>query len=122
MSSMQSDLAFATLQVMEDELHFNICSLESFYLPNSAVPNLAERVKKSISMELSYSCCFWGIHVTSMSFEPLLTKEVEAFFEGEHLLWWLEAVALMRSMGGSVVTLSSIANWVSVCCSSSFFA
>jgi hypothetical protein len=58
----------------------------------------------------------------AMSFEPSLTKEVEAFFKGEHLLWWLEAVALMRSMGGLVVTLSSISNWVSVHCSSSFFA
>jgi hypothetical protein len=39
---MWSDLAFATLQVMEDELRFNICSLESSYLPNSAIPDLAE--------------------------------------------------------------------------------
>jgi hypothetical protein len=55
-SSVQSDLTFATLQVMEDELRFNICSLESSYLTNSSVPELEKRVKASISTELSYLC------------------------------------------------------------------
>jgi hypothetical protein len=43
-SSVQRDLAFASLWVMDSEhgLQFNICSLESSYLPNSAVPNLAD--------------------------------------------------------------------------------
>jgi hypothetical protein len=56
MSLVQSDLAFATLQVMEDELRFNICSLESSYLTNSSVPELEKRVKASILTKLSYSC------------------------------------------------------------------
>ena len=51
-----SDIAFASLQVMERRLWFNICSLESSYLPNSAVLDVEERVKKSIPAELSYSC------------------------------------------------------------------
>jgi hypothetical protein len=92
-SLVQSDLGSATLQVMENGLRFNICSLESSYLPNSAIPDLAERVKKSILMELSYSCRFWGTHVMAMLFKPSLAKEVESFFDGECLVWWLEAVA-----------------------------
>ncbi|KAG2350100.1 hypothetical protein BDR05DRAFT_955961, partial [Suillus weaverae] len=111
----QGDLAFASLRVMDSErgLRFNICSLENSYLPNSSVPELEKRVKDSISTELSYSCRFWGTHVKAMSFESSLAKEVEAFFDGERLLWWLEALALMKSLGGSVVTLSSIADWFS---------
>ncbi|KAJ8592442.1 hypothetical protein M405DRAFT_692046, partial [Rhizopogon salebrosus TDB-379] len=38
--SITSDLAFASLRVMEKELRFNICCLESSYLPNSAVRDL----------------------------------------------------------------------------------
>jgi hypothetical protein len=60
--------------------------------------------------------------VTAIPFESSFTKEVEAFFNGECLLWWLEAVALMKIIGGSVVTLSSLANWFLVHNSSSFFA
>ncbi|KAG2064689.1 WD40 repeat-like protein [Suillus decipiens] len=112
-SSVQGDLAFASLRVMERGLRFNICSLENSYLPNSSVPDLEKRVKESIPVELSYSCRFWGTHVTATSFESLLAKEVEAFFDEERLLWWLEALALMKSLSGSVATLSCIANWIS---------
>ncbi|KAG1792155.1 uncharacterized protein HD556DRAFT_1482212 [Suillus plorans] len=112
-TAVHEDLAFATLRIMEDRLRFNICSLENSYLPNSSVPDLEKRVKESIPAELSYSCRFWGTHVGSMSFESPLAKEVEAFFDEERLLWWLEALALMRSLGGSTVTLSSIADWFS---------
>ncbi|KAG2343052.1 WD40 repeat-like protein [Suillus weaverae] len=114
-SPIQRDLAFASLRVMDSErgLRFNICSLENSYLPNSSVPDLEKRVKESIPAELSYSCRFWGAHVSSTTFESSLAKEVEAFFNGERLLWWLEALALMKSLGGSVVTLSSITDWFS---------
>ncbi|KIK41433.1 hypothetical protein CY34DRAFT_13061 [Suillus luteus UH-Slu-Lm8-n1] len=114
-SSVQSDLAFATLRVMDSEhgLRFNICSLENSYLPNSSVPELEKRVKDSISVELSYSCRFWGTHVSSMSFKSSLAKEVEAFFDGERLLWWLEALTLIKGIGGSVVTLLSVTDWFS---------
>ncbi|KAG1792154.1 WD40-repeat-containing domain protein [Suillus plorans] len=114
-SAAHKDLAFASLRVMGSErgLRFNICSLENSYLPNSSVPDLEKRVKESIPAELSYSCRFWGTHVGSTSFESPLAKEVEAFFDGERLLWWLEALALMKCLGNSVVTLLSIADRVS---------
>jgi hypothetical protein len=62
-----------------------------------------------------------GTHFGATSFEASLAKEVEAFFNGERLLWWLEALALMKGLGGSIDTLSSLANWVTVCGFSSFF-
>ncbi|KIK31640.1 hypothetical protein CY34DRAFT_102996, partial [Suillus luteus UH-Slu-Lm8-n1] len=111
--SVQSDLAFASLRVMEHGLRFNICSLENSYLPNSSVPDLEKRVKEFISPELSYSCRFLGTHFGATSFEASLAKEVEAFFDGERLLW-LEALALMKGIGSSSDTLSSLANWVTM--------
>ncbi|KAG2078667.1 WD40 repeat-like protein [Suillus decipiens] len=107
----QLDLAFASLRIMEKGLRFNICDLETSYLPNSAVPNLQKRVEKSIPAELSYSCRFWGTHVQAASFGRTLAQEVEAFFNGERLLFWVEALALMGSLSSSRESLSSIANW-----------
>jgi hypothetical protein len=46
--------------------------------------------------------------------------EVEAFFDGERLLFWLEALALMRDLSGAVRSLSAIADWVKVRVSSPF--
>jgi len=108
------DLAFGSLRLMKAGLRFNICSLESSYLPNSAIPDLEQRVKKSIPPELSYSCRFWGTHVRTIDFDPSLAKEVKAFLDDERLLFWLEALSLLKGVGGSSVTLSSIADWVQV--------
>ncbi|OJA13985.1 hypothetical protein AZE42_04595, partial [Rhizopogon vesiculosus] len=91
-SALEIDLAFASLRVMEHELRFNICSLESSYLPNSDVHDLDKRVKDSISTELSYSCRFWGTHVGAASFEQSLATEITAFFDDERLLFWMEAL------------------------------
>ncbi|KAG2078662.1 hypothetical protein BDR04DRAFT_968455, partial [Suillus decipiens] len=110
-SLVQRDLAFASLRVMEDGLRFNICSLESSHLPNSAVIDLETRVKKSISAELSYLCRFWGTHVQATAFESSLAKNVQAFFEEDRLLFWLEALALTKSLGSSEGCLLSIADW-----------
>ena len=120
MSSAQSDLAFASLRVMEHGLRFNICSLESSYLPNAAVCDLEERVKNCISAELSYSCRLWGTHAQAISFDPLLIKEVKAFLNEERLLFWLEALALMKDLNSSIGTLSSVAVWLKVCGLNSF--
>jgi len=109
-----SDLAFASLRVMEHGLRFNICSLESSYLPNSAVLDLEERVKKFIPAELSYSCRWWGRHVGATPFQSLLAEEIRTFLNAERLLFWLEALALMKGLGGSVGTLTSIARWFTV--------
>lgn len=68
-------------------------------------------MKKSISAELSYSCRFWGTHVQAASFKQALAEEVEAFFSGERLLFWLEALALMKSLDSSAGCLSSISDW-----------
>jgi hypothetical protein len=113
-SLVKVDLAFASLRVMERGLRFNICSLESSYLPNSAVLDLDERVKKCIPAELSYSCRFWGRHVQAAPFGRKLVEEVEAFFDTERLLFWIEALALMKGLSGSVATLSSVALWLTV--------
>jgi len=113
-SLIKGGLAFASLGVMEHGLCFNICSLESSYLPNSAVLDLEERVKKFIPAQLSYSCRFWATHVRATSFDSSLAKEVRAFFDGERLLFWLEALSLMENLGSSVGALSYITDWLMV--------
>jgi hypothetical protein len=120
-SSVQRDLAIASLRIMALGLHFNICSLESSYFANYAVPDLETRVKDFIPVELSYSCRFWGVHVKATSFEPLLAREIEAFFDGERFLFWLEALTLVRALNSTARSLSSVADWFMVRSCSSFW-
>ena len=88
--------------------------MESSYLPNSAIPDLEARVKKSISAELSYSCRFWGTHVAATSVERTLVEEVKALLDDVRLLFWLEVASLLNVLGGSVTMLSCIAEWLTV--------
>ncbi|KAJ8590994.1 hypothetical protein M405DRAFT_895222, partial [Rhizopogon salebrosus TDB-379] len=111
LSLVNNDLAFASLRVMEHGLRFNICSLESSYIPNSAIPNLEDRVKKFIPAELSYSCRFWGAHVRVVPFDSSLAEEIKAFLDKEHLLFWLEVLSLLKGLSGSVGILSYIVDW-----------
>ena len=113
-SSVEHDLAFASLGVMKQRLRFNICSLESSYLPNSAIHDLDKRVKDSIPAELSYSCRFWGTHVQAAPFEPLLAKEVKAFLDEERLLFWMEVLSLTKCIGSAAQSLIPIQDWCTV--------
>jgi len=114
-SLVASDIALASLRVMEDGLRFNICSLESSYLPNDAITDLEKRVKNYIPDALSYSCRFWGAHVGATPAEALLVEEVKAFFD-ERLLLWMEALSLIKkAIGSAVQTLSFIKDWCQVC-------
>ncbi|OJA16542.1 hypothetical protein AZE42_00647, partial [Rhizopogon vesiculosus] len=109
LSSIQRDITFASLRVMECQLRHNICEFKG---SSSAVSDLEKRVRVSISPELSYSCQFLGTHVKATVFESSLAEEVRRFFDGEHLLFWLEALALMKILGGSKRTLSSVVDWL----------
>jgi len=110
----RNDLAFSTLQVMKAELCFNICGLESSYLCNSRVPDLAERINQSISSELSYSCRYWASHVEATVFCSELANQVRGFLY-QNFLFWMEVLSLLKSVWLAAPALSSIMKWTTVC-------
>ena len=114
-SHIHNDLAFASLGVMKDGLQFNICRLPTSYLPNSEIHDLAERVEKYISPELSYSCRFWTKHLRFTQFNLPLAEAVRGFFNDEWLLFWLEALSLLKTVNTCASWLSNVLQWVAVC-------
>jgi hypothetical protein len=114
LSKAQRDLAFASLRVMEHGLRFNICDLESSYLPNSKDLGLQGRIQKCIPPHLSYSSRFWVSHVRTTSFDKELAREVELFFDNERLFFWVELLALINALSGAVPALSLIPQWLKV--------
>ena len=55
-AKMHSDLALASLCIMQTGLQFNMCALATSYVYNLDVVDLAKRVEKNIPMHLLYSC------------------------------------------------------------------
>ncbi len=113
-SPVRENLAFSCLRVMENGLQFNICQMPSSYLPNSRVPDLKERVKEHISPELSYSCRFWTVHVCNMPFNASVANVIHKLFSGKELLFWFEALSLLKSINTCAGSLSSLIQWIMV--------
>ncbi|GJJ10671.1 hypothetical protein Clacol_004898 [Clathrus columnatus] len=106
------DLAFGCLRTMMGELRFNICDIPNSHIRNVDDKGLSERVSSSISSQLSYSCRYWGQHVSSMAFDPLVAGKVEKFLHHGFLLW-LEALSLLQAISGAAKSLSGLISWCS---------
>lgn len=88
-------------------LKFNICKLETSYLPNSEIKDLGNRVEKNIPDALQYSSLHWSGHLTSDA--NLANKELcellDEFFAGGRPLYWLEALSLLGNIPAAVSAL-----------------
>ncbi|KIN98733.1 hypothetical protein M404DRAFT_827280, partial [Pisolithus tinctorius Marx 270] len=106
------DLAFATLQILRDELQFNICGLESSYLANAEVPDLSKRIKENIPHHLSYSSRFWAQHLQKTAFDLALVELVKAIVGSEKILFWLEIISFLGMVGKGVDALGTVVTWL----------
>jgi NACHT domain len=101
-------LALACLRVMNSELRFNICGLDSSYVRNEDVADLPSRMDTSISSPLAYACRFWALHLCDTTASgngcSSLLAEVRTFFD-HGLLHWLEVMSLIREISASHTAL-----------------
>ena len=104
-------LAHSCLGVMLDNLKFNICKLDSSYLPNSDVPDFKIRIAEHISPALSYACVFWDDHLEQVGFEHDIFMKLRSLFETK-FLFWLEVLSIKSSVGLASPALSSLKNWL----------
>ncbi|KAG8737856.1 hypothetical protein FRC10_007588 [Ceratobasidium sp. 414] len=94
-------LAVSCMQTMKAELRFNICGLETSYLPNRDVPNLAARVEASVSQQLEYSCLYWTSHLVQAEKGPETTSDGSLLGElvtGPEILYWIEVLSLANKL------------------------
>src|SRR6202035_2476509 len=106
----------ACMLIMKENLRFNICRLESSYLRNSEISDLAERIATFIPSRLSYSCRFWVAHLCdAMSYdnEKDIMKEINEFFH-VNFLHWLEVMSLIREGSQLKATLTALISLLEV--------
>jgi len=114
MEDVHCQLAWACVQVMQTGLCFNICQLETSYLPNFKVTDLDWRVHKYIPAHLSYACRLWAVHVQDVQFGRNLAQEIELLLK-DKLLFWIEALSLLKVLNVVPAHLATIASWLEVC-------
>ena len=114
MEDIHCQLAWACVRVMQTGLCFNICQLETSYLLNSEVADLDWRVHEYIPTHLSYACRLWAIHVQEAQFGMNLAQGLELLLR-DKLLFWIEALSLLKVLNIVPSHLATIASWLEVC-------
>jgi hypothetical protein len=111
-SSQQGEvLAKHCFDVMKVQLRFNICNLESSFVSDKDVADLADRIKSSIPTALSYSCRYWGEHLQRAGRTEAVHRNLVDFL-AHRLLFWMEVLNLEQRMTSAAGILRQVRNWI----------
>ncbi|KAG8762144.1 hypothetical protein FRC11_010896, partial [Ceratobasidium sp. 423] len=95
------------LQVMQKDLRFNICELETSHLLNNEVPNYKRRIQSHIGPALKYACIHWIDHFLPLPKQSLVGAITE-FFKGPQLMYWIEVLSLLGRLDVAIGGLSKL--------------
>ncbi|CAE7102452.1 unnamed protein product [Rhizoctonia solani] len=97
--------------VMKEGLKFNICDLETSFLPDEKIENLGSRIKEKIPLTLGYACRYWASHLGLSPRSDPLQELLDGFFS-QQLLFWMEVLSLHREMAAGVEALLKTQQWL----------
>ncbi|KIJ36029.1 hypothetical protein M422DRAFT_261578 [Sphaerobolus stellatus SS14] len=109
-------LGVATLQIMVENLHFNMCNLNNSHIPNAAITDLEARLKTNIPSHLEYSCRCIRNHLYSLSWDMIKSKinEEQSLISlirnilEEKFFFWLEVLGLLKAVDSAYLFLATI--------------
>lgn len=110
-----AEMTLSTLSflVMEDNLKFNICDLETSYLANKDVPDLSGRIQHNISYALVYACRFWAAHLAATQYKQFSLGTLFLFLD-TGLLYWIEVISLLGVVDSASLGIKEVREWIQV--------
>lgn len=104
-------LANGCLWIMSKKLREDICDL---HLPGAEVKDVHnEKIEQCLPAELQYACRYWVQHLQQSKL-PLLDNGNVHLFLQEHLLFWLEALSILKKFSEGVLALIPLENLATV--------
>lgn len=98
-------LAIHCIELLDNSLHENICGLK--------LPHLVQQ--QPLESAVAYAGRFWVEHVCSISqISDDIGDQIYKFLD-EHLLHWIEALAILKCHDETIRSLQNLLNWVQVC-------
>ena len=96
---------------MSDKLKKDICNL---HLPGALASEVDDnQIEQFIPDELQYACSYWVQHLQESKNLLLDNGDVHLSLQ-KHLLFWLEALSLLRKISEGSIALRSLENLVKV--------
>ncbi|KAJ5725316.1 uncharacterized protein N7483_006673 [Penicillium malachiteum] len=87
----------------------NICSLQFPGICRSEIDR--EHLEQCIPSELQYACLHWVHHQINSKREAQDDQKITKFLQ-DHLLHWIEVLALMGQSGNILINFESLASWL----------
>ncbi|KAI0342500.1 WD40 repeat-like protein [Trametopsis cervina] len=103
-------LVQASLQTIADGPQFNICDLQSSYIPNRDIPDLKKKIETHISPALLYAHRFWDAHVRDCKSADAIQLAVKGFLDNSVLIW-LEVTGVLGSINTVLERVSRLREW-----------
>ncbi|KDN35176.1 hypothetical protein RSAG8_11821, partial [Rhizoctonia solani AG-8 WAC10335] len=104
-------LASRCFQIMKAQLRFNICDLDSSYLPDNEVTDLENRISQNISSDLEFACQHWEYYL-QMSPPSQPSYDMLDDFVSNSLLFWMEVLSLKRYIRLGRSDLFGVGEWL----------
>ncbi|PYH28219.1 NACHT and WD40 domain protein [Aspergillus neoniger CBS 115656] len=105
-------IALHCLRLMKDHLKQNICKLENYGILHEDIN--PQMIKEHLTADLKYACRCW-VHHLKQSKGLISDYDVLSFLR-EHILHWLEALALLGEISEAVRLISTLQSriWKSI--------
>lgn len=116
-SAHHHNLVSGCLRLMQRDLRFNICDIETSYCLHLGIEGIQETVDTPITPALMYASQYWADHLelgsSTESGSDQLAVEVTSFVT-DRLLYWIEVFSLKNQISKISVALRKATNWVEV--------
>ena len=115
-TSHHNNLASFCFRVMQQDLKFNICGIETSHRRHVEIEGIQERIGQAITCVLMYASQYWADHLelgSSSSPDSNLMDGVMDFINNRHL-YWIEVFSLRNQMSRIFGILRKAADWAKV--------
>ncbi|TFK71819.1 WD40 repeat-like protein [Pluteus cervinus] len=101
------------VEIMQLQLKFNVCHLESSCVLNKEVQDLPQRIKDNILSSLQYASLFWMHHYGLLAMDTSDVKQsvdkmLESLLSNPSGLFWVEIISLIDAVYPTLESLNNI--------------
>ncbi|KAG8761796.1 F-box/WD repeat-containing protein 9, partial [Ceratobasidium sp. 423] len=100
-------------RISRNEPQFNICNLQSSYVFDEDIPDIDDRVKQNIPLDLLYACQYWAVHLDLGGKSTELAEALHEFLS-KRLLLWMEVLNLTKRIDKYVGLMEKAIYWLQV--------
>ncbi|CUA70733.1 E3 ubiquitin-protein ligase listerin [Rhizoctonia solani] len=104
-------LASRCFEIMKAQLRFNICNLETSYLPDSEVLDLETRISQNISPDLDFACQHWEYYLQMSTPSKSLYDMLDDFLSNS-LLFWMGVLNLKQYVNLGRSDIFGVGEWL----------